>query len=140
MVARAAFSIGVVVQHEQILTEQVVVGDLLKRGGFSGRVGQRDLFDRVGDAVDQIADSKMQVLARFWIFLDLEGRRVMVLHVDGRECGGLDALCVRGGHADEIAAVRAEIALTERNGQRRDRAAVVLVKALGELKVAVFFS
>lgn len=46
MVARAAFSIGVVVQHEQILTEQIVVGDLLKRGGLAGRVGQRDLFDR----------------------------------------------------------------------------------------------
>ena len=137
MVARAAFSIGVVVPNEQILTEQVVVGDLLKRGGLAGRVGQRDLFDRVGDAVDQIADGKVQVLARGWLILDPEGRRVMVLHVDGRECGGLDALCVRGGHADEIAAVRVEIALTERNGQRRDRAAVVLVKALGELKVAV---
>ena len=57
--------------------------------------------------------------------------------MDGRERGGLDALCVRGGHADEIAAVRAEIALTERNGQRRDRIAMVIVKALGELKVAV---
>ena len=137
MVARAAFSIGVVVQHEQILTEQVVVGDLFKRGGFSGRVLQRDLFDRVGDAVDQIADGKVQVLARFRIILDPENRRVMVLHVDGRERGGLDALCVRGGHADEIAAVRAEIALTERNGQRRDLIAMVIVKVLGELKVAV---
>ena len=137
MVARAAFSIGVVVQHEQILTEQIVVGDLLKRGGLAGRIGERYLFDRVGDAVDQIADSKVQVLARFRIVLDREGRCVMVLDMDGRERRGLDATAVGRGHADVIATVGAEIILIERNGQRRDHSAVVLCRALRKVQIAV---
>ena len=57
--------------------------------------------------------------------------------MDGRERRGLDAAAVGRGHADVIAAVGAEIILIERNGQRRDRAAIVLCRALRKVQIAV---
>ena len=79
----------------------------------------------------------MQIYARLRCFLYFEFGSCVILHVDGRERRGLDALCVRGGHADVVAAVGAEIILIERNGQRRDRAAVVLCRALRKVQIAV---
>ena len=57
--------------------------------------------------------------------------------MDGRERRGLDVVAVGRGHADVVAAVGAEIILIERNGQRRDRAAIVLRRALREVQIAV---
>ena len=128
---------NVVIEHEQVLTDEVVILDFFERLGFAGRVGERYLFDRVDDTVNQITNREVQIYTRLRRFLYLEFGSCVILDMDRRERRGLDALCVRGGHADVVAAVGAEIALTERNGQRRNRSAVVPHRARFELQVAV---
>ena len=128
---------NVVIEHEQVLTDEVVILDFFERLGCAGRVGERYLFNRVHDAVNQITNRKVQIYARLRCFLYLEFGSCVILDMDGRERRGLNVVAVGRGHADVVAAVGAEIILIERNGQRRDRIAMVIVKALGELKVAV---
>ena len=76
----------VVVQNEQILTEQIVIVNVRQFMLCTGRIGQRYLLNWVGNAVNQIAYRKVQVFAGFRLFLNLKGWSLCIYNMNRNQC------------------------------------------------------
>ena len=63
--------IDIVIQHKGILANQEIVINFVQGHRFATWLGQYHTFNRVYNAIQQIANFKMQIAAGFRCFLDL---------------------------------------------------------------------
>ena len=127
----------VVVQNEQILTEQIVIVNVRQFMLCTGRIGQRYLLDWVGNAVNQIAYRKVQVFAGFRLFLNLKGWSLCIYNMNRNQCCGSYACCVLGGYTDKVTAVGTEVILVGLDGQGSNCVAGMICLTLGKFQIII---